>query len=107
MLIGRLGYAQKSHWKVEAVKADYIMNYDLDAIYKGCLGSDDAGLALSLQPTCRSCWRFPLEEKQRRLAIFLLLDGEFPRSRALTDRSHQCATYAVTNNIAFLIYTIS
>ncbi|MEQ2303216.1 hypothetical protein AMECASPLE_014455 [Ameca splendens] len=61
-----------------ACNTGYIMSYDLHAICEGCLGPDHASLALTPQSTCPSCRRLPLEEKQRRLAIFSPLEGEFP-----------------------------
>ncbi|MEQ2293995.1 hypothetical protein AMECASPLE_039307 [Ameca splendens] len=61
-----------------ACNTGYIMGYDLHAICKGCLGPDHVNLALTPQSTCPSCRHLPLEEKQRRLAIFSLLEGEFP-----------------------------
>ncbi|MEQ2159659.1 hypothetical protein GOODEAATRI_025313 [Goodea atripinnis] len=56
----------------------YIMSYDLHVICEGCLGPDHANLTLTPQSTCPSCRCLPLEEKQRRLAIFSPLQGEFP-----------------------------
>ncbi|MEQ2183165.1 hypothetical protein GOODEAATRI_029833, partial [Goodea atripinnis] len=61
-----------------ACNTGYIMSYDLHAICEGCLGPDHASLALTPQSTCPSCRRLPLEEKQRRIAIFSPLEGEFP-----------------------------
>ncbi|MEQ2160401.1 hypothetical protein GOODEAATRI_033380, partial [Goodea atripinnis] len=61
-----------------ACNTGYIMTYDLHAICEGCLGPDHASLALTPQSTCPSCRRLPQEEKQRRLAIFSPLEGEFP-----------------------------
>ncbi|MEQ2173647.1 hypothetical protein GOODEAATRI_034259 [Goodea atripinnis] len=72
-----------------ACNTGYIMSYDLHAICKGCLGreaaasshflpADHASLALTPRSTCPSCRRLPQEEKQRRLAIFSPLEGEFP-----------------------------
>ncbi|MEQ2285932.1 hypothetical protein AMECASPLE_037005 [Ameca splendens] len=61
-----------------ACNTGYIMTYDLHAICEGCLGPDHASLALTPQSTCPSCTRLPQEEKQRRLAIFSPLEGEFP-----------------------------
>ncbi|MEQ2173131.1 hypothetical protein GOODEAATRI_028770, partial [Goodea atripinnis] len=61
-----------------ACNTGYIMGYDLHAICEGCLGPDHANLALTPQSTCPSCRRLPPEEKQRRLAIFSPLEGEFP-----------------------------
>ncbi|MEQ2163736.1 hypothetical protein GOODEAATRI_033443 [Goodea atripinnis] len=61
-----------------ACNTGYIMSYDLHAICEGCLGPDHANLALTPQATCPSCRRLPQEEKQRRLAIFSPLEGEFP-----------------------------
>ncbi|MEQ2166876.1 hypothetical protein GOODEAATRI_032873, partial [Goodea atripinnis] len=61
-----------------ACNTGYIMSYDLHAICEGCLGPDHANLALTPQSTCPSCRRLPQEEKQRRLAIFSPLEGEFP-----------------------------
>ncbi|MEQ2289781.1 hypothetical protein AMECASPLE_036780 [Ameca splendens] len=61
-----------------ACNTNYIMSYDLHVICEGCIGPDHANLALTPQSTCPSCRRLPLEEKQRRLAIFSPLEGEFP-----------------------------
>ncbi|MEQ2172823.1 hypothetical protein GOODEAATRI_025374, partial [Goodea atripinnis] len=61
-----------------ACNTGYIMSYDLHVICEGCLGPDHATLALTPQSTCPSCRRLPLEEKQRQLAIFSPLEGEFP-----------------------------
>ncbi|MEQ2312702.1 hypothetical protein AMECASPLE_033893, partial [Ameca splendens] len=61
-----------------ACNTGYIMSYDLHAICEGCLGPDHASLALTPRSTCPSCRRLPQEEKQRRLAIFSPLEGEFP-----------------------------
>ncbi|MEQ2161193.1 hypothetical protein GOODEAATRI_007311, partial [Goodea atripinnis] len=61
-----------------AYNTGYIMSYDLHAICEGCLGPDHASLALTPRSTCPSCRRLPQEEKQRRLAIFSPLEGEFP-----------------------------
>ncbi|MEQ2293738.1 hypothetical protein AMECASPLE_036542 [Ameca splendens] len=61
-----------------ACNTGYIMSYDLQVIYEGCLGPDHATLALTPQSTCPSYRRFPLEENQRQLAIFSPLEGEFP-----------------------------
>ncbi|MEQ2166857.1 hypothetical protein GOODEAATRI_032669 [Goodea atripinnis] len=63
-------------WSRDGVS--YIMSYDLHAICEGCLGPDHASLALTPRSTCPSCRRLPQEEKQRRLAIFSPLEGEFP-----------------------------
>ncbi|MEQ2277487.1 hypothetical protein XENORESO_003483 [Xenotaenia resolanae] len=61
-----------------ACNTGYVMSYDLHAICEGCLGPDHANLALTPQSTCPSCRRLPPEEKQRRLAVFSPLEGEFP-----------------------------
>ncbi|MED6291146.1 hypothetical protein CHARACLAT_020528 [Characodon lateralis] len=61
-----------------ACNTGYIMSYDLHVICEGCLGPDHATLALTSQSTCPSSRRLSLEEKQRRLAIFSPLEGEFP-----------------------------
>ncbi|MEQ2176512.1 hypothetical protein GOODEAATRI_028710, partial [Goodea atripinnis] len=61
-----------------ACNTGYIMGYDLHAICEGCLGPDNANLALTPQSTFPSCRPLPPEEKQLRLAIFSPLEGEFP-----------------------------